>query len=137
MKLNNHRPSGFKGSLTGLLLVSGFVIAPDPVCSVAHAALVPGFAEQIEKSAPPNTVKGVLKTAREGDYCLLRGVFLNKISDFTFAFQDDEGTSVEVRFKPEAGLATLFLEREYFLWATVEKEHRKTFLKAQIFAPAL
>ncbi len=105
-------------------------------CISVTASPVPGFVETEQKPSPPNTVKGVLKNGREGDFCMLRGMFLEKVADFTFTFQDEEGTQVEVRFKPEAGLARLMLQREYFLWASVRKDSLKTYLLAQLFSPS-
>lgn len=103
---------------------------------VALGAKVPGFAESFEKPAAPNTVRGVLKAAKAGDYCLVRGIFLEKLDDYAFMFSDEDGGTVEVRFKPEAGLSKIFLKREYFVWATVEQDFRHTYLLAQLFTPS-
>ena len=46
-------------------------------------------AEGFSKPAPPNTVAGLKKSAKIGDYALLRGQFVRRFEDDVFEFSEN------------------------------------------------
>ena len=50
------------------------------------------------KPSPPNTIAGLKKSAKIGDYALLRGQFVRKFEDDIFEFADDSKKAIFVSF---------------------------------------
>ena len=55
--------------------------------------------EHMPKPSPPNTIAGLKKSAKTGDYALLRGQFVRKFEDDIFEFADDSKKAIFVSFE--------------------------------------
>ena len=84
---------------------------------------------------PPNTVKGVRANAKEGDYALLRGFFIERLDETTFLFKDENGDSLNVSFEGVQIPLDLTFNYPYFLWGCVLENDETTLIQAQFLSP--
>ncbi|MBE6422682.1 hypothetical protein [Succinivibrio dextrinosolvens] len=79
----------------------------------------------------PNSVKGVKKVAKEGDYVLLRGVFVRRADAGIYEFHDDAGDGLFVDLGKSFVLNERFFNTsEFFIWGTVKDNNKSTTIEA-------
>ena len=79
---------------------------------------------------PPNTIQGVKKQARDGDYVLLKGTFISKVDAGIYEFHDEAKDAIFVDFGEAYALNDLFFNREFFIWGTVQRSGKNVIIKA-------
>lgn len=91
------------------------------VFNPAVAQMPTGFDTKFSKPAAPNFIDGIKKNAREDDFALIRGEFVDKIDDLTFIFQDERQGQCKIVFAEGSVPLDLSKNHEYFLWTRVVK----------------
>ena len=86
---------------------------------------------------PPNTIAGLKKSAKIGDYALLRGQFVRKFEDDIFEFADDSKKAIFVSFEGVKVPQDLSFGYEYFLWGQVLENDKTTVLQALFLSPKM
>lgn len=114
------------------LLISSFALV-----SNAQDNEAPIAPEHIQKPAPPNTIAGIKKSAKTGDYALLRGQFVRKFEDDIFEFADDSKKAIFVSFEGVKVPQDLSFGYEYFLWGQVLENDKTTVLQALFLSPKM
>jgi uncharacterized protein YdeI (BOF family) len=93
--------------------------------------------EHMPKPAPPNTIAGLKKAAKAGDYALLRGQFVRKFEDDIFEFADESKKAIFVTFEGVKVPSDLSFGYEYFLWGQVLENDKSTVLQALFLSPKM
>lgn len=93
--------------------------------------------EHMPKPSPPNTIAGLKKSAKTGDYALLRGQFVRKFEDDIFEFADDSKKAIFVSFEGVKVPQDLSFGYEYFLWGQVLENDKTTVLQALFLSPKM
>lgn len=79
----------------------------------------------------PNSVKGVKNVAKEGDYVLLRGVFVRRADAGVYEFHDDAGDGLFIDLGKSFVLNERFFNTsEFFIWGTVKNNDKTTTIEA-------
>lgn len=89
--------------------------------SLSLAEMPTGFDPQFSKPAAPNSIAGLKKNAKENDYALLRGEFVERIDENTFIFQDEKHGQCRVVFVTGTVPPDLSKNYEYFIWTRITK----------------
>ena len=84
-----------------------------------------------------NTIAGLKKSAKTGDYALLRGQFVRKFEDDIFEFADDSKKAIFVSFEGVKVPQDLSFGYEYFLWGQVLENDKTTVLQALFLSPKM
>jgi hypothetical protein len=100
-----------------------------------EAAPASGFDLEFKKPNPPNSVKGVLENAKELDYVLLCGSFVEIIDRENYKFSDDKGNKIIVYFAGGIIPEDLTLNYEYYLWGQIIERQNNKVLHALVISP--
>ena len=103
----------------------------------AHESDIVHPHENIPMPTPPNSVAGLKKTAKIGDYALLRGQFVRKFEDDIFEFADDSKKAIFVTFEGVKVPQDLSFGYEYFLWGQVIENGKSTVMQALFLSPKM
>ena len=78
----------------------------------------------------PNSISGIKKNAKVGDFVMLKGRFVRKVDTNVLEFTDDGKQAVLVNF--EDGKDTDFIKAqiEYELWGKISRNDKLTFVDA-------
>ena len=78
----------------------------------------------------PNSIKGIKKNAKVGDFVMLKGRFVRKVDTNILEFTDDGKQAVLVNF--DNGKDTDFIKAqiEYELWGKIIRNDKLTFVDA-------
>ena len=118
--------------LSTVLFVGSFALVSNAHDNEAQIA-----PEHMPKPAPPNTIAGLKKSAKAGDYALLRGQFVRKFEDDIFEFADDSKKAIFVSFEGVKVPQDLSFGYEYFLWGQVLENDKTTVLQALFLSPKM
>lgn len=89
------------------------------------------FAHNHIRPDAPNSVKGVKKVAKEGDYVLLRGVFVRRADAGVYEFHDDAGDGLFIDLGKSFVLNERFFNTsEFFIWGQVRENNKSTTIEA-------
>ncbi len=89
------------------------------------------FTQKHIRPDAPNTIKGVKEVAKEGDYVLLRGVFVRRADAGIYEFHDDAGDGLFVDLGKSFVLNERFFNTsEFFIWGTVKENNKSTTIEA-------
>lgn len=96
------------------------------------------FAQQrpmMLKPEAPNTIKGIKKAAKLGDFVLLRGRFVRELDANIYEFHDDENEALIVSFEGVIVPKDFTFNYEYFLWGVISQNDKLTKLDAKSLSP--
>ncbi len=82
-----------------------------------------------EKPQAPNTVKGVIRNGREGDFVLLRGYFVRVVDRGIYEFQDDDNSAIFVDLGKNYAINEQFFSTEFFIWGEVRLSGRNPVIR--------
>ncbi len=99
-----------------------------------QSAPASGFILEYKKPDPPNTVKGILKNAKEHDFVLIRGEFTKIIDKENYTFRDEKGDTITVYFQDGIIPPDLTLNYEYYLWCEIIKRNDQKVLKVLVIS---
>lgn len=119
------------------LMSAAFFMAGISFSGNAHESDHIHPAEGFSKPVPPNTVAGLKKSAKIGDYALLRGQFVRRFEDDVFEFSDDSKKAIFVSFEGVKVPQDLSFGYEYFLWGQVLENDKSTVLQALFLSPKI
>lgn len=78
----------------------------------------------------PNSIKGIKKNAKVGDFVMLKGRFVRKVDTNILEFTDDGKQAVLVNFEDGRDINLIKAQIEYELWGKVIRNDKLTFVDA-------
>ena len=78
----------------------------------------------------PNSIKGIKKNAKVGDFVMLKGRFVRKVDTNILEFTDDGKQAVLVNFEDGRDTNLIKAQIEYELWGKVIRNDKLTFVDA-------
>ena len=78
----------------------------------------------------PNSIKGIKKNAKVGDFVMLKGRFVRKVDTNILEFTDDGKQAVFVNYENNKQIHLIHSLREYELWGKVVRNNKLTFVNA-------
>ena len=78
----------------------------------------------------PNSIKGIKKNAKVGDFVMLKGRFVRKVDTNILEFTDDGKQAVLVNFEDGRDINIIKAQIEYELWGKVIRNDKLTFVDA-------
>ena len=78
----------------------------------------------------PNSIKGIKKNAKGGDFVMLKGRFVRKVDTNILEFTDDGKQAVLVNFEDGRDINLIKAQIEYELWGKVIRNDKLTFVDA-------
>ena len=76
----------------------------------------------------PNSIKGIKKNAKVGDFVMLKGRFVRKVDTNILEFTDDGKQAVLVNFEDGRDINLIKAQIEYELWGKVIRNDKLTFV---------
>ena len=78
----------------------------------------------------PNSISGIKKNAKVGDFVMLKGRFVRKVDTNVLEFTDDGKQAVLVNFEDVKEINFIKAQIEYELWGKVIRNDKLTFVDA-------
>ena len=78
----------------------------------------------------PNSISGIKKIAKVGDFVMLKGRFVRKVDTNVLEFTDDGKQAVLVNFEDVKEINFIKAQIEYELWGKVIRNDKLTFVDA-------
>ena len=78
----------------------------------------------------PNSINGVKKNAKIGDFVMLKGRFVRKVDTNVLEFTDDGKQAVLVNFEDNKAVDFIKAQIEYELWGKIIRNDKLTFVDA-------
>ncbi len=94
-----------------------------------------GFDGSFERPEPPNSIKGLQENGKDGDYVLLMGRFVKKLSDTDYLFEDHKKDQIKVVFTNLIVPADFELNINYVIWTQILKTGMSAKLNMQLLSP--
>lgn len=78
----------------------------------------------------PNSISGIKKNAKVGDFVMLKGRFVRKVDTNVLEFTDDGKQAVLVNFEDSKDTDFIKAQIEYELWGKIIRNDKLTFVDA-------
>ena len=78
----------------------------------------------------PNSISGIKKNAKVGDFVMLKGRFVRKVDTNVLEFTDDGKQAVLVNFEDVKEINFIKAQIEYELWGKIIRNDKLTFVDA-------
>ena len=76
----------------------------------------------------PNSISGIKKNAKVGDFVMLKGRFVRKVDTNVLEFTDDGKQAVLVNFEDVKEINFIKAQIEYELWGKISRNDKLTFV---------
>ncbi|MDY5188421.1 MAG: hypothetical protein SPF26_02910 [Succinivibrio sp.] len=78
----------------------------------------------------PNSISGIKKNAKVGDFVMLKGRFVRKVDTNVLEFTDDGKQAVLVNFRDSKDMDFIRAQIEYEIWGKIIRNDKLTFVVA-------